>query len=999
MGLLLPSPERTMRIFISSTFRDMQAEREELVKRVFPRLRQLCEERGVAWGEVDLRWGITEEEAAEGRVLPICLAEIERCRPFFIGLLGERYGWVPDQHPADLQADEQFSWLAEHVQKSVTELEILHGALRPGPAHTHAYFYLRAADYWQQLPPGTNAADFVSENAQAAAQLALLKERLRQSGFPLREYQHPAEAGALIQADLANLIEELFPPLAYASAQASEDAAHFAWAAKLSETFRGRSAELARLSAHVAGAGAPLIVTGAAGVGKSALLAAWWRQDLGLLPPRDDAAEKSPGLLAKARAWLKAGRAEVPTENKADNKAENKADKAFVLAHFAGATADSTDPAALLRRLLLALKERLSLPFVMPEQPHQLPTAFASFLQAAATQGRVVLLLDGLEQVAAAAPELTLAWLPEELPTNVRLVVSAAPGVALEALRRRGWPALEVLALPSTVRAQIISGYLGRYRKKLNQDLSGQIAAAAQTAHPLYLRTLLEELRVFGQHELLAQHVRECLSADSATALYAQALERYEQDYEQRRSGLVGDALGWLWAARQGLSESEWLDLLGTNGAPLPYAVWAPLFFALREPLANRAGVWTFFHPALRAAVEQRYLRESATRDATRRALAAYFAARPLSPRQVEELPWQWAQLGDWPRLAALLADPRFLSAAWPARQFEVRHYWAQIEAHSTLRLAASYQPVVATPAQFPDALWAVCSLLGAAGQTEQALSVSEHLENQFRAAGDIVGLQSVLSLRGAWLNRSGRWRAALDVFAAQAELARQLNQPAVWAAALGNQAVIWREQGELARARQMHHEEERLYRQLQDEAGLSVSWGNQAILLQTENDLAGARQLLHEQAQLCRRLGDLTGLQKNLGNQAALLAREEKWQAALELHEQEEQLCRRLREPAALQVCLGNQARLYELLGDFDRALELMEQREQLCRHESFDPAGLVMALAQQARLFAERLRQPRHALPLAEEAAALAARYDLLRLRRQTAELEQAIREQVRP
>ena len=84
---------RAIRVFVSSTFRDMQAERDELVKRIFPQLRRLCEERGVAWSEVDLRWGVTDEQAAEGAVLPICLAEIERTRPYFIGLLGQRYGW------------------------------------------------------------------------------------------------------------------------------------------------------------------------------------------------------------------------------------------------------------------------------------------------------------------------------------------------------------------------------------------------------------------------------------------------------------------------------------------------------------------------------------------------------------------------------------------------------------------------------------------------------------------------------------------------------------------------------------------------------------------------------------------------------------------------------------------------------------------------------------------------------------------------------------------
>src|ERR1051326_802668 len=93
------SDQRYIRVFVSSTFSDMQAERDHLVKFTFPQLRKLCESRAVTLGEVDLRWGITDEEKAEGKVLPLCLEEIRRCRPYFIGVLGERYGWIPDEIP------------------------------------------------------------------------------------------------------------------------------------------------------------------------------------------------------------------------------------------------------------------------------------------------------------------------------------------------------------------------------------------------------------------------------------------------------------------------------------------------------------------------------------------------------------------------------------------------------------------------------------------------------------------------------------------------------------------------------------------------------------------------------------------------------------------------------------------------------------------------------------------------------------------------------------
>ena len=70
-----------MRVFVSSTFRDMQQERDYLVKHVFPELRKRCRTRQVDFVEVDLRWSVTKEQTEQGEVLPICLAEIDHCRP------------------------------------------------------------------------------------------------------------------------------------------------------------------------------------------------------------------------------------------------------------------------------------------------------------------------------------------------------------------------------------------------------------------------------------------------------------------------------------------------------------------------------------------------------------------------------------------------------------------------------------------------------------------------------------------------------------------------------------------------------------------------------------------------------------------------------------------------------------------------------------------------------------------------------------------------------
>ncbi len=113
---------KTVRVFISSTFRDMQAERDWLVKRVFPALRQRLEPHRVPLVDIDLRWGITRQQADNDQVLGLCLQQIDECRPFFLGLLGGRYGWVPSKFPVEV--GKRYGWTQHHTGKSVTELEI-----------------------------------------------------------------------------------------------------------------------------------------------------------------------------------------------------------------------------------------------------------------------------------------------------------------------------------------------------------------------------------------------------------------------------------------------------------------------------------------------------------------------------------------------------------------------------------------------------------------------------------------------------------------------------------------------------------------------------------------------------------------------------------------------------------------------------------------------------------------------------------------------------------
>ena len=83
-------------VFVSSTFRDFHGERDVLVGVVRARLDDRLASLGCRVEMIDLRWGVgldgVDEATAQERTLSVCLEEIDRSRPLFVGLMGDRYG-------------------------------------------------------------------------------------------------------------------------------------------------------------------------------------------------------------------------------------------------------------------------------------------------------------------------------------------------------------------------------------------------------------------------------------------------------------------------------------------------------------------------------------------------------------------------------------------------------------------------------------------------------------------------------------------------------------------------------------------------------------------------------------------------------------------------------------------------------------------------------------------------------------------------------------------
>ena len=332
-----------------------------------------------------------------------------------------------------------------------------------------------------------------------------------------------------------------------------------------------------------------------------------------------------------------------------------------------------------MRRLLSALKRRFNLTEEISVQPDDLREALPLWLARTVGQGRITLVFDALNQVEGEERDRRLDWLPRYFPPHVSVLCSALPGPALNALAQRGWPTFELRRPDPGQMERMINAFLGHYRKTLPDDLRHRLASAPQAANPLYLRTVLEELRQFGKHEELADCLDGYLGAADPMELFRRVVQRWRKDFDARERQLAARALTHLWAAKQGLAEAEWLELLEGAGEPLPRGDWTPLFLAMEPHLSHRAGLYTFGHEYLRRAVEAELLPDPERQREAHLALADYFEAPPeMTPRKATEWPWQLQHAEQCERLERCLTNCELFMIT---RDDELSCYWLPLRA------------------------------------------------------------------------------------------------------------------------------------------------------------------------------------------------------------------------------------------------------------------------------------------------------------------------------
>lgn len=605
---------REIRIFISSTFKDMQAERDYLFSHVFPVVRKACLERDVVLSEIDLRWGITEEESRNGRTIEICVDEIERCRasgrtPFFIGLLGERYGWVPD--PGDLRSFWEQRPDSPHAGQirraleqgiSVTELEMRVGVLEPAEPATRARVYLRSPEFTGQL---AHAASEPSAFADADPRQAALKDRLRASGnVGIDGYASLEELGADVLDYLLRELDDIYPLEDAPDPQTRDSQAHAHYA-------------LSRLQAYVPLPDFRALIEDAC--------AAQWNQD-----------DASPiQVVAPSGYGKSAFLADLA-----------RSVDATCFAHYTGADGNRT--LAHWRDRLIAWLQRAGLADAqLPNDDDGRWAALPTLLGMAAQRAPkpLLLTLDALNQMEDPGQALDrLSHLP--LPRGVALVVTCTPEAASPT-----WTTFQLPPLDGAARARVVGAFLQLYGKSISPAQADMLAGAGNCAVPLFLRLVLEELRLHPNHETLSDELGRLLAMPDTPALFRDALRSMDAEYGD--GGLVSILLGYMSLSRRGLARADLARLAPPAGLDrIPDRILSPVISRLLPYLVNDNGRYRLMHGILEAALD---LDDTATRTA-REHLARHFTGE--DGEAVAERVFQLLMLGDLAGIGRTLSPP-----------------------------------------------------------------------------------------------------------------------------------------------------------------------------------------------------------------------------------------------------------------------------------------------------------------------------------------------------
>lgn len=205
--------DRTLRVYLSATFRDFLGERRFLHTVFLPQVRWQWESLGLTLDLIDPGWdqaarAPTSEEAVEGDAkLTESLRLIDSCRPHFLCFLGQRYGKGFQRLTAQLV--KVVPWIRT-CRKGVSRLhlEMHHGFLQKPGAAPFAYVYLRGDNYF---PSDDEEARRINlpDSEDEVRHLLRIGPDLEAANRPLRPYDCKWDAARKESCDFDSLRDQL----------------------------------------------------------------------------------------------------------------------------------------------------------------------------------------------------------------------------------------------------------------------------------------------------------------------------------------------------------------------------------------------------------------------------------------------------------------------------------------------------------------------------------------------------------------------------------------------------------------------------------------------------------------------------------------------------------------------------------------------------------------------------------------------------------------------
>ncbi|MGD9898960.1 MAG: tetratricopeptide repeat protein [Calditrichaceae bacterium] len=619
---------REVRVFISSTFRDMMAEREYLVKKVFPELCKKYANRGVTITEIDLRWGVLEEDAENGKVIDICLTEIDHSRPYFIGILGERYGWIPDHSEYDKHKKiiENFGWVVKDIENnlSITEMEIQYGVLRnPGMIERSAFFLRDSKNE-------SSIAYKETPGSEEENKLKILKNIIENNReLESSSFNDAAELGKKVFEHLSRIIEADFPLL---DEKTKKILPQLNFINARRKVYIKEEKYFGLISDHIKRTSSPIVITGKTGAGASSLLANYLVEY----------AEKNPDDL--------------------------------LLYNFSNASENSSNYIQVLRRFCEELSGReINLQEEFAENSgEQLKNYLDELITQKAPQN-ILMVIDGLDEFDNEDNSLLLNWLSYSFDDNAKVIVSCGAGDSLERLKKRRYEVVYITEPDKGAKEKFINDYLSEFSKKLPSKYVEAIVSDDISELPLTLKSFLDELRQFGLHEELDSQIKYYTSADGPVEFFDRLLQRLETDFEENKKGLIEDIFTLLYTSGTGLSETEILSIL-----EIPPLYWTPVYNAIESNILNMNGQLRIAHKYLSDAVKQRYLKSSENQKKISGKIITYFIEDIRDSRAVQEVAHQYILLNDKKGLYDFLSAMETVISLFVSRDNELLllRYW-----------------------------------------------------------------------------------------------------------------------------------------------------------------------------------------------------------------------------------------------------------------------------------------------------------------------------------